>query len=59
MCRDTRTTEQIQNALAAEAALARQIANDPMSTPQHRSLADTLHAQMDQELTELDRRRDG
>lgn len=57
MCRDTRTTQQIQGALAAEATLARQIENDSMSTPQQRQLADTLHGQMNQELTELDNRR--
>ncbi|NUP32149.1 MAG: hypothetical protein HOU01_10570 [Streptomycetaceae bacterium] len=53
MCRDTRTTEQIQGALAAEATLARQIANDPMATRQAKALHDALHAQMDTELTEL------
>lgn len=59
MCRDTRTTEQIQNALAAEATLARQIANDPMAHPQAKTLHDALHTQMNQELTELDKRREG
>ncbi|MER6351261.1 hypothetical protein ABT186_05265 [Streptomyces sp. NPDC001634] len=59
MCRDTRTTEQIQGAISAEATLARQIEDDPMSTPQQRNLANLLHQQMNQELTELDRRRDG
>ncbi|WP_019073262.1 hypothetical protein [Streptomyces hokutonensis] len=57
MCRDTRTTEQIQGALAAEAALARQIAADPMASPQDKALHDALHDQMNTELTELDNRR--
>ena len=57
MCRDTRTTGQIQGALTAEATLARQIEDDPMSTPQQRHLADVLHDQMNKELTELDERR--
>lgn len=57
MCRDSRTTDQIQGALTAEARLARQIEDDPMSTPQQRNLANELHNQINQELTELDRRR--
>lgn len=57
MCRDTRTTEQIKGALGAEATLARQIAKDPMATPQAKTLHDALHQQMNTELTELDNRR--
>jgi hypothetical protein len=57
MCRDTRTTEQIQGAISAESTLARQIESDPMSTPQQRELADTLHHQMNAELDTLDCRR--
>jgi hypothetical protein len=57
MCRDSRTTEQIQGSITASAQLARQIENDPMSTPQQRGLADELHKQMNKELTELDKRR--
>ncbi|MGJ5831396.1 hypothetical protein [Streptomyces ossamyceticus] len=57
MCRDSRTTEQIQTALAAEATLARSIANDPMATPQQRHLHDTLHQQMNTDLDELEHRR--
>lgn len=57
MCRDTRTTPQIQGAITASAQLARQIETDPMSTPQQRGLADTLHQQINQELDELDHRR--
>lgn len=57
MCRDTRTTEQIQGAITAGATFARQIETDPMSTPQQRQLAETLHQQMNSELDELDHRR--
>ncbi len=57
MCRDTRTTEQIQAAIQAEATLARQIENDSMSTPQQRDLANVLHDQMNTELDTLDCRR--
>lgn len=57
MCRDTRTTEQIKGAIQAGATLARQIANDLMSTPQQRNLADKLHAQINTELDTLDCRR--
>lgn len=57
MSRDTRTTEQIQGALAAESRLARQIANDPMATPQDKVLHNELHSQMNKDLTELDNRR--
>lgn len=57
MARDTRTTTQVQGALSAESKLARQIENDPMSTPQERHLANVLHEQMNRELTELDNRR--
>lgn len=54
---DGRTTEQIQNALVAEATLARQIAADPMASPQDKTLHHALHEQMNKELTELDSRR--
>ncbi|MCZ4602943.1 hypothetical protein O3S80_03980 [Streptomyces sp. Lzd4kr] len=57
MCRDGRTTEQIQGAIRAEATLARQIANDPMATPQGKRLHDALHQQMNTELDTLDCRR--
>jgi hypothetical protein len=57
MCRDTRTTQQIEGAISAASTLARQIEGDAMSTPQQRNLADELHNQIDQELTELDHRR--
>lgn len=57
MCRDTRTTEQIQGAITAGARLASQIESDPMSSPQQRNLADLLHQQMNTELDELDHRR--
>lgn len=57
MCRDTRTTEQIKGAIQAEATLARQIANDPMATPQDKTLHDALHEQMNTDLDTLDCRR--
>ncbi len=56
MCRDSRTTEQIQGAITAGARLAHQIETNPMSTPQQRQLAETLHRQMNSELDELDHR---
>ncbi|MFK0154640.1 hypothetical protein ACIQVK_21515 [Streptomyces sp. NPDC090493] len=56
MPRDTRTTEQISNAIAAEAKLARQIADDPMRIPEDVVLYDALHDQMNKDLTELERR---
>lgn len=57
MCRDSRTTDQIQGAITAGAKLARQIANDPMSTPQQRNLADELHKSINTDLDTLDCRR--
>jgi hypothetical protein len=57
MCRDTRTTEQLQGSVTAAATLARQIEDDPMSTPQQRDLANKLHEQMNTELETLDCRR--
>jgi hypothetical protein len=57
MCRDTRTTEQLEGSITASAKLARQIETDAMSTPQQRGLADLLHQQMNSELDELDHRR--
>lgn len=57
MCRDSRTTDQLQGSITASATLARQIANDPMATPQDKTLHDALHNQMNKELTELDHRR--
>jgi len=57
MCRDSRTTGQIEGSVTAAARLAGQIEADPMSTPQQRQLADTLHDQINTELDELDHRR--
>lgn len=57
MCRDSRTTGQIQGAITAGATLTRSIETDPMSTPQQRQLAEALHQQMNRELDELDHRR--
>ncbi|WP_329240526.1 hypothetical protein [Streptomyces canus] len=57
MCRDSRTTAQIEGAITAGARLARTIETDPMSTPQQRQLADLLHQQVNTELDELDHRR--
>ncbi|OOQ47290.1 hypothetical protein AFM16_31615 [Streptomyces antibioticus] len=57
MCRDKRTTKQVQGAITAGARLAHQIESDPMSTPQQRDLANKLHDQINTELTELDHRR--
>ena len=57
MCRDSRTTPQIEGAVTAGAHLARSIEADPMSTPQQRQLADLLHQQINTELDELDHRR--
>ncbi|MFJ2162384.1 hypothetical protein [Streptomyces sp. NPDC087856] len=57
MCRDSRTTSQIEGAVTAGARLARSIEADSMSTPQQRQLAETLHQQMNVELDELDHRR--
>ena len=57
MCRDSRTTDQIQGAVTAAAKLANTLTSNPMSTPQERDLADKLHAQINTELTELDHRR--
>ncbi|MBW8704402.1 hypothetical protein MBT84_32865 [Streptomyces sp. MBT84] len=57
MCRDTRTTEQIQGAISAAADLAKYIENDPMSTPQNRQLAEELHNSINNNLDTLDERR--
>jgi hypothetical protein len=57
MCRDSRTTEQLKGSIAASAQLARQIEDDPMSTPQQRDLAEELHKQMNKELDTIDCRR--
>jgi hypothetical protein len=57
MCRDSRTTQQLQGAVTAAAKLASTLTSNPMSTPQERDLADKLHTQIDTELTELDHRR--
>ncbi|MFE5079947.1 hypothetical protein [Streptomyces mirabilis] len=54
MCRDTRTTEQIEGAISAAATLARQIEDDAMSTPQHRHLAEELHSGINNDLDTLD-----
>ncbi|MFF7837581.1 hypothetical protein ACFZC6_01905 [Streptomyces ossamyceticus] len=59
MCRDTRTTQQLQGAITASATLARQIEDDPMSTPQQRHLAETLHESINNDLDTLDCRRSG
>ncbi|MFJ6701125.1 hypothetical protein ACIQM4_34430 [Streptomyces sp. NPDC091272] len=56
MSTDSRTDDQIRDAVKAAAALARQISDDPMSTPQHRHLAETLHQGIDHDLTTLDQR---
>lgn len=58
MCRDSRSTTQIEGAITAGARLARSIEDDPMSTPQQRQLANLLHQQVNTELDELDHRRD-
>lgn len=58
MCRDTRTTEQIEGAIRAAATLARQIEDDAMSTPQHRDLANELHNGINNDLDTLDCRRE-
>lgn len=57
MARDTRSTEQIKNALRAGATLARHIANDPMAPPVHKRLGEELHRKMNRDLDELERRR--
>ncbi len=57
MCRDSRTTEQIEGAITAGARLAGSIGADPMSTPQQRQLADVLHQQINTERDELEHRR--
>lgn len=57
MCRDSRTTEQIEGAIAAAATFARQIEDDAMSTPQHRNLANELHNGINNDLDTLDCRR--
>ncbi|CAL9664733.1 hypothetical protein SUDANB1_07152 [Streptomyces sp. enrichment culture] len=57
MCRDSRTTEQLEGSITAASTLARQIENDAMSTPQQRNLAEELHNQINKELTTLDCRR--
>ncbi|MFD3815066.1 hypothetical protein ACFWRZ_08360 [Streptomyces rubiginosohelvolus] len=52
-----RTDAQIQAAVEAAAKLARQLTSNPMSTPQHRDLADKLHGGINNDLDELDRRK--
>lgn len=56
MSHDSRTDEQLKNAIKAAATLARQIGSDPMSTPQHRQLAEALHGGIDTDLTTLEKR---
>lgn len=57
MARDTRSTEQIKNALRAGATLARHIALDPMAHPVNKRLGEELHRKMNRDLDELERRR--
>jgi hypothetical protein len=57
MCRDTRTTKQIEGAISAAATLARHFETDAMSTPQQRHLVDELHTSINNDLDTLDCRR--
>lgn len=57
MCRDSRTTDQLQGSVTAAAKLANTLTSNPMSTPQERDLANQLHELINNELTELDHRR--